>query len=73
MQVAQPLHKLTSGDNAGKKKAAIKWDSRCQQVFNDLKRLCTIAPILVYADFAKLFKFHTDACGTGLGAILYQS
>ena len=29
-QVAQPLHKLSSSENAGKKKAAIKWDSRCQ-------------------------------------------
>ena len=25
MQVAHPLHELTSGENAGKKKAAIKW------------------------------------------------
>ena len=73
VQVAQPLHELTSGENAGKMKAAIKWDSRCQQVFNDLKRLCTTAPILAYADFTKLFKFHTDACGTGLGAVLYQT
>ena len=37
MQVAQPLHELTSGDNMGKKKAAIKWDIRCQQAFDDLK------------------------------------
>ena len=28
-QVAWPLHELTSGENAGKKKAAIKWDSKC--------------------------------------------
>ena len=32
----------------GKKKAAIKWDSKCQQAFNDLKTLCTMAPILAY-------------------------
>ena len=62
-----------SGENVGKKKAAIKWDSRCQQVFDDLKTLCTMAPILVYADFSKPFKLHTDACGTGLGAVLYQT
>ena len=73
MQVAHPLHKLTSDENAGKKKAAIKWDSRCQQAFDDLKTLCTRAPILVYADFSKPFKLHTDACGTGLGAVLYQT
>ena len=51
MQVAQPLHELTPGENAGKKKAAIMWDSRCQQAFDDLKRLGTTAPILAYADF----------------------
>ena len=73
MQVAHPLHKLTSGENVGKKKAAIKWDTRGQQAFDDLKTLCTMAPILAYANFTKLFKLHTDACGTGLGAVLYQT
>ena len=73
MEVACPLHKLTLGENVGKKKAAIKWDSRCQQAFDDLKTLCTMAPILAYADFSKPFKLHTDVCGTGLGAVLYQT
>ena len=41
MQVAQPLHELTLGENASKKKAAIQWDSRCQWAFDDLKHLCT--------------------------------
>ena len=73
MQVACPLHELTSGENAGKKKAAIKWDSRCQQAFDDLKTLCTTTPILMYANFTKPFKLHTDTFGTGLGAVLYQT
>ena len=73
VQVACTLHKLTSGENAGKKKAAIKWDSKCQQAFDDLKTLCTTAPILAYANFTKPFKLHTDVCGTGLGAVLYQT
>ena len=73
MQVAQPLHELMSGDNAGKKKAAIKWDDRCQQALDDLKRLCTTAPIPAYADFTQPFKLHTDACGSGLGPVLYQT
>ena len=73
MQVACPLHELTLGENVGKKKAAIMWDSRCQQAFDDLKILCTTAPILAYANFTKPFKLHTDACGIGLGAVLYQT
>ena len=68
VQVAHPLHELTSSENVGKKKAGIEWDNRC-----DLKTLCTMAPILVYANFTKPFKLHTDACGTGLGAVLYQT
>ena len=73
VQVACPLHELTSGENAGKKKAAIKWDSRYQQAFDDLKTLCTMAPILAYANFTKPFNLHTDACGTGLGTVLCQT
>ena len=72
-QVVQPLHELTSGENVGKKKGAIKWDSRCQQGFDDLKKLCTMAPVLAYANFSKPFKLHTDVCGMGLGAVLYQT
>ena len=73
LQVAWPLHELISGENAGKKKAAIKWDSRCQQAFDDLKTLCTTVPVLPYANFSKLFKLYTDACGMDLGAVLYQT
>ena len=36
MQVAQPLHELISGENAGKKRAVIQWDSKCQWAFDDL-------------------------------------
>ena len=73
MQVAWPLHKLTLGENAGKKKAAIQWHNRWQWTFDDLKRLCTTAPILAYVDFTQPFKLHTDACGSGLEVVLYQT
>ena len=33
----------------------------------------SMAPILAYADFSKPFKLHTDACGTCLGAVFYQT
>ena len=72
-QVTWPLHEFTSGENGGKKKAAIHWDYRCQQAFDDLKRLCTTTPILAYVDFIQHFKLHTDACGSGLEAVLYQT
>ena len=38
-----------------------------------LKRLCTEAPILAYADYTKPFKVHTDTSEDGLSAILYQT
>ena len=73
MEVAWSLHELTSGENAGKKKVDITWDNRCQWSFDDLKHLCTMVPIPAYADFTRPFKLHTDACGPGLGAVLYQT
>ena len=51
----------------------MEWNSKCQQAFDELKRLCTTASILAYADFTKPFKLHTDACGSGLGAALYKT
>ena len=54
---------------------ARKWllSSGLQQAFDELKRLCTTTHIFAYADFTKPFKLHTDACGSGLGAVLYQT
>ena len=52
---------------------AFTWDDRCQWSFDDLKHLCTMVPILAYADFARSFKLHNDTCRSGLGAVLYQT
>ena len=73
MQVAQPLNKLSTGEITGKKKAAITWNDRFQQSFDELKCLCTMAPILAYANFTRPFKLHSNACGSGLGAVHYQT
>ena len=73
LQVSKPLCGLTSNENAGKKKVAIAWHDRYKQLFDDLKHLCTTTPILAYADFKRAFNLHTDACGSVLGTVLYQT
>ena len=71
-KIARPLTDLISGENADKKKALVVWTSECQEALEQLKKLCTEAPVLAYLDFTKPFKLHINACDKGLGAILYQ-
>ena len=40
----------------GRKRLPLSGTAGCQQAFDDLKTLCTMAPILAYADFTKTFK-----------------
>ena len=72
-EIAWPLYKLISGENSKGKKNEIEWDQDCEIAFLLLKRLCTEAPILTYADYTKPFKVHTDASEEGLSTILYQT
>ena len=71
--ITRPLYVLISGDNAKKKKQAIKWNENCEESFQILKQLCSGTPILAYADYSKPFKLHKDACYLGLGVVLYQT
>ena len=43
-----------------------------QQAFKTLKKYLITAPIFRYPDFFKPFYIHTDASGTGIGAVLAQ-
>ena len=61
------------GENSKGKKNEVEWDQDCEIAFLLLKRLCTEAPILAYADYTKPFKMHTNASEEGLSAILYQT
>ena len=61
-KVAQPLNALILGDNANHKKSLVKWNSDCQQAFDQLKDLCTKTPILAYTDYKKPFQLQIRCC-----------
>ena len=71
-QIAKPLYRLISGDQAKTKQAKLFWDKKCEQAFKALKDICSRTPVLAYADYTKPFRVHTDASELGLGAVLYQ-
>ena len=81
--LAQPLNCLLEGHCTHKPKKKKKgkrskqpaewvWGEAQQAAFTVLKEKLTNPPILAYADYSKPFIIHTDACGQGLGAVLYQ-
>ena len=71
-QMALPLNKLISGENAKKKHKKIEWGNGEEQAFQQLKEACTKTPVLAYADYKKILRLNTDASELGLGSVLYQ-
>lgn len=76
-KIARPLIDVMatgkkSRSQSTKQHASWKWGQDQERAFNVLKDKLTSPPILGYPDFSKPFELHTDACGTGLGAVLYQ-
>ena len=80
-KIAKPLDHLLGeqkrkrdrvNKNNPPKQPPFVWGTDQQQAFDTMKEALTTAPILAYPDFTKSFKLHTDASGTGLGAVLYQ-
>ena len=65
-KISAPFTRLT------KKNLAFSWDIDCDVAFQHLKRALTTAPVLTLPDGNKVFMVYTDACGTGLGAVLMQ-
>ena len=64
--VANPLHQLT------KKEVAWKWSENEEAAFRALKRLVTLAPVLVLPDQSTCFRLETDTSSYATGAVLSQ-
>jgi hypothetical protein len=64
--IAKPLNQLLE------KQSIFEWNDEQEKAFKTLKKHLISAPILRYPDFKRPFYLHTDASGTGLGAVLAQ-
>ena len=83
-KVAEPLHCLMRGSSSRKKNKKGKkvsnhsetppwyWGEPQQQAFTKLIDILCSADVLAYADYSRPFILHTDASGSGLGAVLLQ-
>lgn len=64
--IAAPLYSLL------KKDTPFIWSDTAMNAFNTLKRALTTAPVIAHPDNSKEYILATDACQSGLGAVLKQ-
>ena len=65
---ALPLTEKTKGRHPDR----VKWDEKCQESFDSLKKALCAKPVLLLPDQSKPFTLRTDASNVGLGAIILQ-
>jgi hypothetical protein len=65
-KIAKPMTSLLE------KGREFKWDEKCQDSFDQLKKRLMSPPVLVMLDLQKGFDIYCDACGQGLGCVLMQ-
>jgi hypothetical protein len=65
-KIAKPMTSLLE------KVREFKWDEKCQDSFDQLKKRLMSPPVLVMPDLQKGFDIYCDACGQGLGCVLMQ-
>jgi hypothetical protein len=65
-KIAKPMTSLLE------KGREFKWDEKCQDNFDQLKKRLMSPPVLVMPDLQKGFDIYCDACGQGLGCVLMQ-
>jgi hypothetical protein len=65
-KIAKPMTSLLE------KGREFKWDEKCQDSFEQLKKRLMSPPVLVMPDLQKGFDIYCDACGQGLGCVLMQ-
>ena len=66
-RLAAPMMRLTQ------KEVNFDWNDRCEEAFQELKRILTAAPILIVPDRGQRYTVYYDASRAGLGCVLMQS
>lgn len=63
--IAKPLTQLLT-------KKGFAWNEQAQEAFQQLKQSMVNTPVLALPNFDRPFAIETDACDTGIGAVLVQ-
>ena len=63
--IIQPLSKYLTREGASKKSEPVSHTEKAMKAFKSLKQACMTAPILVFADYTKVFLLETDASKDG--------